>query len=164
MANPPSSPSFDWKMYRYIPSLAGAIAALIIFLILTLLHLWQYLRSRKLIAFLVISGALCTSFCCTPSTPISNTIPGEVGGFGARIASHFDNAAWGPFISQGVLLLVGPLFYAATIYMLLGRTIRLAGGEDVSLIQPKWYTRIFVTADVTTLLVQGFGTYWMKDL
>jgi hypothetical protein len=53
-------------MYRYIPSLAGAIAALIIFLIMTLLHLWQYLRSRKLIAFLVISGALCTSFCCTP--------------------------------------------------------------------------------------------------
>ena len=82
----------------------------------------------------------------------------EVGGFGARIASHFDNEAWGPFIVQGVLLLVGPLFFAATIYMMLGRTIRLAGGEDVSLIKPKWYTRIFVTADVTTLIIQGLGT------
>jgi hypothetical protein len=42
--------------------------------------------------------------------------------------------------------------------MMLGRTIRLAGGEDISLIKPKWYTRIFVTADVTTLIIQGLGT------
>lgn len=60
---------------------------------------------------------------------------------------------------QGVLLLVGPLFFAATIYMMLGRTIRLAGGEDVSLIPARWYTRIFVTADVATLIIQGLGTY-----
>jgi uncharacterized membrane protein len=88
----------------------------------------------------------------------TNTIViGEVAGYGARIGSHFDNEAWGPFITQGVFLLVGPLFFAATIYMMLGRTIRLAGGDDVSLIKPKWYTRIFVTADVSTLIIQGFG-------
>lgn len=58
-----------------------------------------------------------------------------------------------------MLLLVGPLFFAATIYMMLGRTIRLAGGEDVSLIKPKWYTRVFVTADITTLIIQGLGQY-----
>jgi hypothetical protein len=82
---------------------------------------------------------------------------GEVGGFGARIASHLNNEAWAQYITQGVLLLVGPLFFAATIYMMLGRTIRLAGGEDVSLIPARWYTRIFVTADVTTLIIQGLG-------
>jgi hypothetical protein len=85
-----------------------------------------------------------------------------VAGFGARIGSHFDNAAWGQFIVQGVFLLVGPLFFAATIYMMLGRTIRLAGGEDVSLIPARWYTRTFVTADVTTLIVQGLGTFCTK--
>jgi hypothetical protein len=58
---------------------------------------------------------------------------------------------------QGVFLLVGPLFFAATIYMMLGRTIRLAGGEDISLIKPMWYTRIFVTADIATLIIQGLG-------
>jgi hypothetical protein len=42
---------------------------------------------------------------------------------------------------------------------MLGRTIRLAGGEDVSLIKPTWYTRIFVTADVTTLIIQGLGSF-----
>lgn len=41
--------------------------------------------------------------------------------------------------------------------MMLGRTIILAGGEDVSLIRPKWYTRIFVGADISTLVVQGLG-------
>ena len=41
--------------------------------------------------------------------------------------------------------------------MMLGRTIRLAGGEDVSLIPVRWYTRVFVSADVTTLVVQGLG-------
>jgi hypothetical protein len=58
---------------------------------------------------------------------------------------------------QGVFLLVGPLFFAATIYMMLGRTIRLAGGDDISLIKPMWYTRIFVTADIATLIIQGLG-------
>jgi hypothetical protein len=42
--------------------------------------------------------------------------------------------------------------------MMLGRTIRLASGEDVSLIPARWYTRIFVTADITTLIIQGLGT------
>jgi hypothetical protein len=43
--------------------------------------------------------------------------------------------------------------------MMLGQAIRLAGGEDVSFIPARWYTRIFVTADVTTLIIQGLGTY-----
>lgn len=41
--------------------------------------------------------------------------------------------------------------------MMLGRTIVLAGGEDVSLIRPRWYTRIFVGADIFTLVLQGLG-------
>ncbi|KAF2027425.1 RTA1-domain-containing protein [Setomelanomma holmii] len=147
MANPPSSPEFDWKMYRYVPTLVGAIIALIIFLIMALLHLWQYLKLRKSIIIYVVLGALC-----------------EVGGFGARISSHFDNEEWGSFIVQGVLLLVGPLFFAATIYMMLGRTIRSAGGEDISLIKPKWYTRIFVTVDITTLIIQGLGSSIMGTM
>jgi hypothetical protein len=61
MANPPSSPKFDWKMFRYIPTLIGAIISLIIFLILALLHLWQLLRLRQGIVVYVIIGTLCTS-------------------------------------------------------------------------------------------------------
>lgn len=127
-------------MYRYVPSRAGAVVCAVIFFIMTLLHLWQFVKLKNRILIFVVIGALC-----------------EVGGFGARIGSHFDDTAWGPFIVQGTLLLVGPLFFAATIYMMLGRTIRLADGEDVSLIPARWYTRIFVAADVSTLTIQGLG-------
>lgn len=76
------------------------------------------------------------------------------------MGSHFDNEAWAPFIIQGTLLLIGPLFFAATVYIMLGRTIRLAGAASVSRITPRWYTRIFVTADVSTLIIQGLGTWY----
>ncbi|KAF1965652.1 RTA1 like protein, partial [Bimuria novae-zelandiae CBS 107.79] len=140
MANPPKSAQFDWAMYRYIPSLAGAIIGMIIFFILSLLLLWQWLRLRNHILIFVLVGTIC-----------------EIGGYAARMDSHFNNEAWAPFITQGTLLLVGPLFFAATIYMMLGRTIVLAGGEDVSLIKSRWYTRIFVGADICTLIIQGLG-------
>ncbi len=65
--------------------------------------------------------------------------------------------AWAPFIVQGVLILVGPLFFAATIYMMLGRTIRLAEGEAQSIVPVEWLTRVFVGADISTLIVQGTG-------
>jgi hypothetical protein len=60
MANPPSSPEFDWKMYRYIPTLVGAVIALIIFLIMACLHLWQFLRLRQIVVIYVVIGAFCT--------------------------------------------------------------------------------------------------------
>jgi hypothetical protein len=89
---------------------------------------------------------------------IPSTI-GEIGGYGARIGAHYNNTNWGSFIVQGVLILVGPLFFAATIYMMLGRTIRLAGGEDVSIVKPKWCTRLFLAADISTLIIQGLGGF-----
>ncbi|KAF3032815.1 hypothetical protein E8E12_003341 [Didymella heteroderae] len=115
MANPPPGPSFDWKMYRYTPSLVAAILFLALFTILTLLHVYSYTRSRRTSIIYIILGGLC-----------------EIAGFGARIGSHFDNTAWAPFIIQGTLLLVGPLFFAATVYMMLGRTVRCAGADEVS--------------------------------
>jgi hypothetical protein len=69
---------------------------------------------------------------------------------------------------QGTLLLIGPLFFAATIYMMLGRTIRLADAASISRISPRWCTRIFVAADISTLIVQGLGGFvicgvWVRD-
>lgn len=59
MANPPSGPQFDWKMFRYVPTLVGGIIALVIFFIMTLLHLWQFLKVRQSIMIYVLMGALC---------------------------------------------------------------------------------------------------------
>jgi hypothetical protein len=48
--------------------------------------------------------------------------------------------------------------------MMLGRTIRLAGGEDVSIVKPKWCTRLFLTADLSTLIIQGLGASIMGTM
>lgn len=48
--------------------------------------------------------------------------------------------------------------------MMLGQTILLAGGEQVSVIRPKWYTRIFVGADIFTLVLQGLGASIMGTM
>lgn len=61
MANPPSSPSFDWKMYRYVPSLPAAILFLIVFFGLTLAHVYTYLRQRKSTIIYVILGGICNT-------------------------------------------------------------------------------------------------------
>lgn len=157
MANPPSSPSFDWKMYRYSPLLVAAIIFLTLFTIVTFLHVYSYARYRRTSTICTILGGLCTSLLSHPQPTNLTSAIGDIGGFGGRIGSHFDNTAWAPFIIQGTLLLVGPIFFAATVYMMLGRTVRCAGAEKLSRVSPRWYTRIFVTADISALVVQGLG-------
>ncbi|RMZ71212.1 rta1 domain-containing [Pyrenophora seminiperda CCB06] len=160
--NPPKSHGFDWEMYRYTPTLIGATISLVIFIALALLHTYQFLKLRNRIIIFIIIGALSTK----KKYRMANTpfIVGEVGGYGARIALHYDNQAWAPYITQGVLTLIGPLWFAATIYMLLGRTVILAGGEEVSFIKPKFFTWGFVGADIATLVIQGLGSSIMGTM
>ncbi len=46
---------------------------------------------------------------------------------------------------------------AASIYMILGRIILLTAGEHHALLNRKWLTKIFVTGDVLSLLLQSCG-------
>lgn len=62
-----------------------------------------------------------------------------------------------PYIVQSLLLLLGPSFFAASIYMILGRVIVLVGGQKHSIIRPKWLTKIFVVGDVLSFFVQSGG-------
>jgi hypothetical protein len=58
---------------------------------------------------------------------------------------------------QSLLLLLAPALFAASIYIVLGRIILLVDGERHSLIRQKWLTKIFVTGDVISFLVQMGG-------
>lgn len=64
----------------------------------------------------------------------------------------------GPYIMQTLLCLVAPALFAASIYMTLGRIIRLVDGEHHSLIRLKWLTKIFVAGDIISFITQGAGT------
>lgn len=88
----------------------------------------------------------------------------EVVGYVGRIVSNKQapNPTIGPYIVNTLLILVAPALFAATIYMVLGRIIVSVDGESLSLIKKRWLTKVFVTSDVVTFIVQlgGMSKYF----
>ena len=62
-----------------------------------------------------------------------------------------------PYIGQSLMLLLAPALFAASVYMILGRIIRLLNAGSASLIRPSWLTKIFVTGDVLSFFIQSGG-------
>lgn len=62
-----------------------------------------------------------------------------------------------PYIIQNLLILLGPAFFAASIYMVLGRLIRKLEAQHHSLVPVKWLTKIFLLGDILSILAQGGG-------
>jgi hypothetical protein len=82
-----------------------------------------------------------------------------VGGYIGRIvaANENPNFTLGIYIWQTLLILLGPALMAASIYMVLGRLIRLLDGHKYALIRSTWMTKLFVSGDVLSFLAQGAG-------
>lgn len=90
---------------------------------------------------------------------MSDRIAVEAAGYFARIFSHSDTTALGPYIVQTMLILVAPPLFAASIYMTLGRLIVRLRAEDASLIPVKYLTKIFVAGDVISFVLQCGGKW-----
>ncbi|KAB8227437.1 RTA1 like protein-domain-containing protein [Aspergillus alliaceus] len=58
---------------------------------------------------------------------------------------------------QSTLLLVARALYAASIYMGLGRIIHLMKGQKLATIRVTWITKIFITGDILSFLMQASG-------
>lgn len=58
---------------------------------------------------------------------------------------------------QNVLILGGPTFLAATVYMTLGRYIVALDAHDHAMIAPRWITRIYILIDVLCFVSQFMG-------
>jgi hypothetical protein len=78
----------------------------------------------------------------------------EVAGFGARAGATFQTDKIMPYIIQSLFILLPPIFFAATIYMCLGRVIRLLQADHLSPIKPAKLTKTFVGFDALSFLVQ----------
>lgn len=63
----------------------------------------------------------------------------------------------GPYIVQSLTLLLGPTLLAASIYMALGRLIRLLNADRHLLIRTTWLTKVFVLGDVLSFLTRSGG-------
>jgi hypothetical protein len=83
----------------------------------------------------------------------------SVGYIGRAVAAQeAPNFTKNPYIVQSIVLLLGPALFAASIYMVLGRLIKLLEADSISPISPKWMTKIFVTGDVLSFLAQSGGS------
>lgn len=62
-----------------------------------------------------------------------------------------------PYIIQSVFILLSPALFSASIYVILGRIVRLTDGDTHILIKRRYITRTFVTGDLVCLFMQCAG-------
>ncbi|KAM0718192.1 hypothetical protein Q7P37_006524 [Cladosporium fusiforme] len=132
----------DFKLFRYDPNLGAAVFFVILFAAVSILHTYQYIATRTWFFTAFIVGCWF-----------------EVIGFIARCVAAQQSPNWsvGVYTIHTILVLVAPSVFAASIYMCLGRIIKITDGERHSLIRAKWLTKIFVVGDVMSFLMQGAG-------
>lgn len=143
MSNSTSTSTDSDSLYKYSPSLPAALSFAILFLITTLLHTYQLLRTRVWYFIPLFLGGLF-----------------EILGFIGRIIGAretYPNYILGPYIIQTLFLLIAPVFFSASVYMELGHIIRLTGQLDLSPIKLKFLTVIFVLGDFFAFMVQSTG-------
>ncbi|KAK0197507.1 RTA1 like protein [Armillaria mellea] len=127
-------------LYHYTPSAVAAVIFAAIFFLSSIIHIWRIVKTRSWYFSAIVVGGLM-----------------EGVGYIGRLMSHSDPKALSPYIMQTLLLLVAPALFAAAIYVVLGRIIRMLHAERFSLIRINWLTKFFVFGDVISFLLQSGG-------
>ncbi|KAI8711981.1 hypothetical protein NCS52_01463200 [Fusarium sp. LHS14.1] len=83
---------------------------------------------------------------------------GEAFGYYGRDQAHSEPNIAGPFIMQNILILGTAPLIAATVYMTLGRYIRVFQIRDRIVIPPRLMTIFFVTVDLGCFVTEVLGS------
>lgn len=81
----------------------------------------------------------------------------EIIGYIARATAENRTDLLQPYVVQSIFILLAPAFFAATIYMTLGRLMRHLKGERHSIIPVRWLTGAFVGGDIISFFIMGSG-------
>ncbi|KAL6362108.1 hypothetical protein LRP88_05592 [Fusarium phalaenopsidis] len=128
--------------YKYEPSMAAAVILIITFSASSLLHAFQIIKTKTWFFIPFLVGSLFET----------------IGFIGRAVgAEESPDYTFAPYVMQQLLLLLGPTCYAASIYMILGRLIRLLDAERYSLIRSSWLTKFFLIGDLLSIALQGIG-------
>ncbi|KAH6879917.1 RTA1 like protein-domain-containing protein [Coprinopsis sp. MPI-PUGE-AT-0042] len=128
--------------YGYIPSRPVAVIFIILFALSTGAHLFQAIRPKSRTWFMLWTAVLCGVL--------------EILGWGARLWAHYEPLASVPFQIQIVATIIGPTPLLAANFIIFGRIIR-ALGASYSRVTSRWYTIIFCSCDIISLVVQAVG-------
>jgi len=129
-----------FELWHYTPSIAAAVIFIILFMGLTGYHTFLIVRRRTWFCIPFVVGGLF-----------------EIVGYIGRALSHSDTENTQYYIIQSLGLLLAPILFAASIYMILGRIIRVLQAEEHSIIRVNWLTKIFVGGDIFCFMIQGAG-------
>ncbi|VUC26719.1 unnamed protein product [Clonostachys rosea] len=130
----------DYYLWLYLPSTAAGALFTTLFVLSTAFVAWRMIRSRAWFCIVFIIGGLL-----------------QVVGYAARSVARNKTDQLMPYVIQSTFILVSPALFAASVYMVLGRIIRSLNAESLSIIPTKWLTKIFVTGDVISFVVQASG-------
>jgi hypothetical protein len=154
-----SDSTTKFVLYHYTPSLAAAGIFVVLFLATAFLHTFQLFKNRTLYFIPFLIGGFCKLSRIWSLFQSNKMIQVEPIGYIGRAISSKQSPHWtiGPYVAQSLLTLLAPTLFAASIYMILGRIIRLTDGEQHSLIRARWLTKVFVGGDVLSFLAQSGG-------
>ncbi|KAK7524574.1 hypothetical protein IWZ03DRAFT_392018 [Phyllosticta citriasiana] len=113
----------EFALYHYDPSTALAVVLMFLFSNESLAHGWLLWRQRTWYFIPFLIGGICKLI--------------------LYIKSH-QTGPLGPYVMQSLMILLAPILFAASIYMILGRIIRLVDAESYSPIRVGWLTEKFL--------------------
>ncbi|KAI0588150.1 RTA1 like protein [Pyrenophora tritici-repentis] len=136
MSSTDDSSAPEYVLWPYTPTIAAGATAAVIMFILFFTHAFLLFKNKTWFCIPFVIGALC-----------------EAVGYSARAAAHNNTDSKTPYIIQSTLILLAPILFAASIYMILGRLMRRTKSTDYSLVRVSWVTKVFVGGDVLCLYV-----------
>lgn len=83
--------------------------------------------------------------------------PGEPIGYLSRALAANNTDSLVLYLLQALFLLLPPVLFAASLYMVYSRIVRSVNGARFSLVSPRLFTRIFVLGDWVCLNIQSTG-------
>lgn len=125
--------------YGYVPTFGAGIAFCVLFLLSTFAHVFQFARARRWTSLTFALGAMT-----------------ELIGWAGRTWSSKCPYNGDAFLMQITTLIIAPTFFTAGLYVILGTLINRLGRSS-SLLGPKMYAIVFLTADIVALVIQAIG-------
>lgn len=128
------------SIYRYDPSVPGMIVAIVLFALVTAHQGYIMFRHKTWYWMPFWLGGVF-----------------EVVGYIVRIKSRDEPSEVGLYAVQTLFILLPPAMFSASLYMTLGRLLLYIDAEFTSIIPARFMTKLFVTGDVMSFLLQGAG-------
>lgn len=129
------------SVYRYRPSLPANSVFIALYSLLLVAHLYLGHRWKGARWFMWCMVAGCLD---------------EIVGYAGRVMMWHNPFNFAAFMIQIVCVTTAPVFFCAGIYVTLARTIN-AFNPTLSRIQPSLFYKIFIPADIVSLILQGVG-------